>query len=92
MSPSELAPYSKAFSLKEKRRKESELYSAWLNGLYFKLAVVSAFNSNEKYPERPIGIDKLDQEEDVHKIVKNAKEEFEIFSIMYNSELRRKQK
>ena len=49
LSPKELAPFTKAFQLKQIQDDQF----AWLQGRYIQTAVVSALNSKVKYPKSP---------------------------------------
>ena len=50
LNPKSLAPFVKAFELKEKHSDTM----AWLSGLYVRSAIVSAMNKDAKYPTHPI--------------------------------------
>lgn len=49
LNPESLQPFVKAFSLAQK----NEDRKMWQQGMYIKLAVVSAFNKEAKYPVTP---------------------------------------
>jgi len=44
----------KAYDISEKRKAKQENLVAWLNGVYVRQAVVSAFGDNVKYHEKPL--------------------------------------
>lgn len=51
MTPKELKPFVKAFSL----RQELMDVNMWTQGAYIRLAIASCFNKQIKYPVKPIG-------------------------------------
>lgn len=51
-NPKTLLMQSKAFKLKQDEIRAN----LWLQGLYFKMAIVSAFDKDISYPEKPIDL------------------------------------
>lgn len=49
LDPNTLAPFIRAFELKQ----EYDDRVSWNNGVYVRLAIVSAMNKNQKYPTKP---------------------------------------
>lgn len=50
LNPKSMKPFVKAFELKQ----EHENQIAWLQGMYIRLAIISAFNKESKYPNKPL--------------------------------------
>lgn len=68
LNPESLKPFIKAFSLQQ----EQIDTSAWLNGLYVRLAVGSVLGNNTDYPKQPLSIAKEPSEEELVNEIKNA--------------------
>jgi hypothetical protein len=50
LNPKSMKPFVKAFELKQ----QHENQIAWLQGMYIRLAIISAFNKESKYPNKPL--------------------------------------
>jgi len=50
LNPKSIKPFIRAFELKQ----EHENQIAWLQGMYIRLAIISAFNKEAKYPSKPL--------------------------------------
>ena len=68
--------YKQAYDYKRKEENQK----MWLNGMYMKKAIVSAFNSKEKYPEKPFDIYPKTEAEKVAEKEKNRQKVIEFFN------------
>ena len=56
LNPKSLQPFIKAFNLK----KNYDNSLCWQQGAYIRLAIASALNKSAKYPNKPFGINELE--------------------------------
>lgn len=52
LNPKKLEPFRDAFKITQDEARAN----LWLQGLYFKMAVVSAFNKEVEYPDKPLDL------------------------------------
>ena len=66
LNPKTLKPFFEAYQIRSKREAElkgSEIdISAWSVGLYVRNAIVSAFEKSVQYPQKPISIQKREED------------------------------
>ena len=57
LNPKSMKPFVKAFELK----RTMDNHNAWLQGVYIRLAIVSALSKNSPYPKKPLSLEKKDR-------------------------------
>lgn len=62
LNPRYMELYHDAYENRQKEQIEMLEYQAWMNGIYIRHSIASVFDSDNKYPEKPIGL--FDDKED----------------------------
>ncbi len=81
--PELVIPYRKADQIRQKRSNND----AWLQGIYFRLAVASTLDKKAKYPKEPFGIDERPTPQGLSQKQEKAKAAMLLFAERFNAKM-----